>query len=82
MCFKSCEYAFNPAIFPFFRHAAKQIYTYIGEVCVSVNPYTTLNIYSDAIVAQYKGKSYQFYTVNNILHINVYPESYLETVTQ
>ena len=38
-----------------FRHEAHQIYTYIGEVCVSVNPYTTLNIYSDEHVTQYKG---------------------------
>jgi len=38
------------------RHEAHQIYTYIGEVCVSVNPYTTLNIYSDEIVSQYKGR--------------------------
>ena len=39
-----------------FRHEAHQIYTYIGEVCVSVNPYTSLNIYSDDHVTQYKGQ--------------------------
>jgi len=38
------------------RHEAHQIYTYIGEVCVSVNPYTSLNIYSDDHVTQYKGR--------------------------
>jgi len=38
------------------RHEAHQIYTYIGEVCVSVNPYTSLNIYSDDHVTHYKGR--------------------------
>ncbi|KAL1462499.1 hypothetical protein WDU94_014329 [Cyamophila willieti] len=37
-----------------FNHG--QIYTYIGEVCVSVNPYRTLNIYDNAYVTRYKGK--------------------------
>ena len=38
-----------------FRHEARQIYTYIGDVCVSVNPYTELSIYDQATVNQYKG---------------------------
>ncbi|XP_044760641.1 unconventional myosin ID [Coccinella septempunctata] len=33
-----------------------KIYTYIGEVCVSVNPYRTMNIYDNAHVNQYKGR--------------------------
>lgn len=32
------------------------IYTYIGEVCVSVNPYRTMNIYDQSYVNKYKGK--------------------------
>ena len=39
-----------------FRHEARQIYTYIGDVCVSVNPYTELSIYDQATVNQYKGE--------------------------
>jgi len=38
------------------RHEARQIYTYIGDVCVSVNPYTNLDIYSMEYVNQYKGR--------------------------
>ena len=38
------------------RHDARQIYTYIGDVCVSVNPYTNLDIYGAEYVNQYKGK--------------------------
>ena len=36
------------------RHAAGLIYTYIGEVCVSVNPYKTMDIYGTSYVNQYK----------------------------
>nr|XP_023024555.1 myosin-IA isoform X1 [Leptinotarsa decemlineata] len=32
------------------------IYTYIGEVCVSVNPYRTMNIYGQSFVQQYKDR--------------------------
>ena len=39
----------------FLRHEARQIYTYIGDVCVSVNPYTPLDIYNMDFVNQYKG---------------------------
>ena len=39
-----------------FRHEARQIYTYIGDVCVSVNPYTNLDIYGSEYVNQYKGE--------------------------
>merc|ERR1719193_1643740 len=39
------------------RHEKQKIHTYIGEVCVSVNPYTTLNnLYSDDIINNYKGR--------------------------
>lgn len=38
------------------RHDARQIYTYIGDVCVSVNPYTNLDIYTMDFVNQYKGR--------------------------
>merc|ERR1719187_2579334 len=38
------------------RFNGGKIYTYIGEVCVSVNPYTTLDIYGMDIVNQYKGR--------------------------
>lgn len=33
-----------------------KIYTYIGEVCVSVNPYRTMNIYDSNYINQYKGR--------------------------
>ena len=47
--------------FYYFRHESRQIYTYIGDVCVSVNPYTTLDIYGMDIVNQYKGRGQYLY---------------------
>lgn len=38
------------------RFQAGKIYTYIGEVCVSVNPYRQMNIYGNDYVNKYKGK--------------------------
>ena len=32
------------------------MYTYIGEVVLSVNPYRTLDIYNDKYVMEYMGK--------------------------
>uniref|UniRef100_A0A2P2HYR1 Myosin-IA-like n=1 Tax=Hirondellea gigas TaxID=1518452 RepID=A0A2P2HYR1_9CRUS len=33
-----------------------RIYTYIGEVCVSINPYTSVKLYGPDYVQQYKGR--------------------------
>ncbi|XP_068592819.1 unconventional myosin-Id [Cebidichthys violaceus] len=38
------------------RFEKGRIYTYIGEVVVSVNPYRAMNIYSRDVVEQYKGR--------------------------
>ncbi|XP_064104605.1 unconventional myosin ID-like isoform X1 [Macrobrachium nipponense] len=38
------------------RFNGGKIYTYIGEVCVSVNPYRTVNLYGKEYVTQYKGR--------------------------
>ena len=38
------------------RYEAGYIYTYIGEVCVSVNPYKSLNIYEKEVIDRYKGR--------------------------
>ncbi|PIK44809.1 hypothetical protein BSL78_18335 [Apostichopus japonicus] len=38
------------------RFERGKIYTYIGEVVVSVNPYKTMDIYGDDMVEQYKGR--------------------------
>lgn len=38
------------------RFKSGRIYTYIGEVCVSVNPYKTTNIYDENYVKRYVGK--------------------------
>ena len=44
----------------FYRYNGGHIYTYIGEVCVSVNPYRAMNIYGPNNVNQYKGKKQVF----------------------
>ncbi|CAH0564005.1 unnamed protein product [Brassicogethes aeneus] len=41
------------------------IYTYIGEVCVSVNPYRTMNIYDKAHINKYKDRE----LFENVPHI-------------
>ena len=38
------------------RYKKERIYTYIGEVLVSMNPYKTLNIYDKDKIADYSGK--------------------------
>lgn len=40
----------------FFRFEKGRIYTYIGEVVVSVNPYRAMNVYGRDTVEQYKGR--------------------------
>lgn len=46
--------------FVVFRFRNGYIYTYIGEVCVSVNPYKTMNIYDSTYVEKYKGENIFF----------------------
>lgn len=38
------------------RYENKKMYSYIGEVVVSVNPYSTLDIYNQSVIDDYKGK--------------------------
>lgn len=38
------------------RFQAGKIYTYIGEVCISMNPYREMNIYGPDQVSRYKGR--------------------------
>ncbi|KAJ6650134.1 Unconventional myosin ID [Pseudolycoriella hygida] len=38
------------------RFDSRKIYTYIGEVCVSMNPYRQMNIYGPDNVNKYKGR--------------------------
>lgn len=40
----------------YFRFSKGKIYTYIGEVVVSVNPYKPLNIYDKEHVELYRGR--------------------------
>ncbi|XP_012257190.2 unconventional myosin ID [Athalia rosae] len=40
------------------RFNGGKIYTYIGEVCVSVNPYRTTNIYGPDQISKYKGREF------------------------
>jgi myosin I len=53
------------------RFSGGKIYTYIGEVCVSVNPYRTVNIYDNDTVDKYRGKHFlhksklNFFVKNN-----------------
>uniref|UniRef100_T1JD45 Myosin motor domain-containing protein n=1 Tax=Strigamia maritima TaxID=126957 RepID=T1JD45_STRMM len=38
------------------RYNGGKIYSYIGEVCISINPYRTVDIYGQNYVNQYKGR--------------------------
>ena len=38
------------------RYQKGKIYTYIGEVVVSVNPYRPMNIYERSYIQDYKGR--------------------------
>ncbi|XP_055591962.1 unconventional myosin ID [Uranotaenia lowii] len=38
------------------RFQASIIYTYIGEVCISMNPYREMNIYGPEQISRYKGR--------------------------
>ncbi|XP_053206398.1 unconventional myosin-Id-like [Panonychus citri] len=38
------------------RFNCGKIYTYIGEVCVTINPYRTMNIYGPGVINDYKGR--------------------------
>jgi myosin I len=40
----------------FSRYQAGKIYTYIGEVAISVNPYRAMNIYGNEFINKYKGR--------------------------
>lgn len=40
----------------FFRFEKGRIYTYIGEVVVSVNPYRQVDLYGKNYVDQYRGR--------------------------
>jgi myosin I len=41
-----------------FRYQAGKIYTYIGEVAISVNPYRVMNIYGNEFINKYKGREF------------------------
>lgn len=38
------------------RYQAAKIYTYIGEVAISVNPYRAMNIYGNEYISKYKNR--------------------------
>jgi myosin heavy subunit len=38
------------------RHAGNDIYTYIGNVLLSLNPFKSLNIFGDAYISKYRGR--------------------------
>ncbi|XP_055375494.1 unconventional myosin ID [Condylostylus longicornis] len=40
------------------RFQSNKIYTYIGEVCVSMNPYKQMPIYGNDYINQYKGREF------------------------
>lgn len=50
------EYEFLFSIVTPCNSLSNQIYTYIGEVVVSVNPYRFLDIYNDEFVEEYRGR--------------------------
>lgn len=50
------------------RFQAGKIYTYIGEVCISMNPYREMNIYGPDQVSRYKGRE-QFENTPHIFAI-------------
>ncbi len=39
------------------RFEGREIYTYIGHVLVSVNPFRDLGIYTDQVLDSYRGKN-------------------------
>lgn len=52
-----CEYSKTMMCSSFScRFEKGRIYTYIGEVVVSVNPYRAMNIYGRDTIEQYKGR--------------------------
>ncbi|XP_055295540.1 unconventional myosin ID [Sitodiplosis mosellana] len=60
------------------RFQAGKIYTYIGEVCVSVNPYRQMNIYGPDNVNKYKGRE----LFENSPHIFAVADSAYRTLKQ
>lgn len=38
------------------RYESEKIYSYIGEVVVSINPYASLDIYNQSTIDDYKGR--------------------------
>lgn len=49
-------YYIFPSATVFFRFEKGRIYTYIGEVVVSVNPYRQVDLYGKNYVDQYRGR--------------------------